>query len=60
MTARKKCTLKGEKMEYIGIGLVLLIIILAVVSTVRFNRKKPMTREEFEAYEKEKKEWKEQ
>jgi len=51
---------KGEKMEYIGIGLVLLIIVLAVVSTVRFNRKKPMTREEFEAYEKEKKEWKEQ
>ena len=47
------------KMEYIGIGIIILIIALAVVSTVRFNRKKPMTREEFEAHEKEKKEWKE-
>jgi NADH:ubiquinone oxidoreductase subunit 3 (subunit A) len=47
-------------MEYIGIGILVLIIILAVVSTVRFNKKKPMTREEYEAYEKEKKEWKEQ
>ena len=47
------------KMEYIGIGIIILIIVLAVVSTVRFNRKKPMTREEFEAHEKEKKEWKE-
>jgi hypothetical protein len=47
-------------MEYIGIGILVLIMILAVVSTVRFNKKKPMTREEYEAYEKEKKEWKEQ
>ena len=46
-------------MEYIGIGIVILIIVLAVVSTVRFNIKKPMTREEYEAYEKEKREWKE-
>ena len=46
-------------MEYIGIGIVVFIAVLAVVSTVRFNRKKPMTREEFEAYEREKKEWKE-
>ena len=46
-------------MEYIGIGIIILIIALAVVSTVRFNSKKPMTREEFDAYEKEKKEWKE-
>ena len=41
-------------MEYIGIGLVALVAVLAVVSTVRFNRKKPMTREEFEEYEAEK------
>lgn len=47
-------------MEYIGIGILVLIMILAVISTVRFNKKKPMTREEYEAYEKEKKEWKEQ
>jgi uncharacterized protein YpmB len=47
-------------MEYIGLGIIILVIILAVVSTVRFNRKKPMTREEYEAYEKEKKKWKEQ
>ena len=47
-------------MEYIGIGILVLIMILAVVSTVRFNKKKSMTREEYEAYEKEKKEWKEQ
>jgi hypothetical protein len=45
---------KGESMEYIGIGIVILIIVLAVVSTVRFNRRKPMTREEFEEYEKRK------
>ena len=47
-------------MEYIGIGIIISIILLAAVSTVRFNKKKPMTREEYEAYEKEKKEWKEQ
>ncbi len=47
-------------MEYIGIGIIILIAVLAVASTVSFNRKKPMTREEFEAYEKEKKQWKEQ
>ena len=41
-------------MEYIGVGLIVLIVTLAVVSTVRFNRKPPMTREEFEQYEKEK------
>ena len=41
-------------MEYIGVALIFLIILLAVVSTVRFNRKPPMTREEFEKYEKEK------
>lgn len=41
-------------LPYIGVGLILLIIILSVVSTVRFNKKPPMTREEFEKYEKEK------
>ena len=41
-------------MEYIGVALIFLIILLAVVSTVRFNRKPPMTREEFEKYEEEK------
>ena len=41
-------------MEYVGLGLVVLIFALAVVSTVRFNRKAPMTREEFEKYEEKK------
>lgn len=41
-------------LPYIGVGLIFLIVILAVVSTVRFNRKPPMTREEFEKYEEEK------
>ena len=47
-------------MGYIGIGIVVLVAVLAVVSTVRFNRKPPMTREEYEKYEEEKKKWKEQ
>ena len=42
-------------MQYIGIGIIILIVVLAVISTVRFNRKAPMTREEFDEYEKEKK-----
>ena len=42
-------------LPYIGVSLIFLIIILAVVSTVHFNRKPPMTREEFEKYEEEKK-----
>ncbi len=42
-------------MQYVGIGIIILMVVLAVVSTVRFNRKQPMTREEFEEYEKEKK-----
>lgn len=39
---------------YIAIGLVIAIIALGVFSTMRFNRKKPMTREEYEEYEKSK------
>ena len=41
---------------YIAIGSVALIIALSFYSTMRFNRKKPMTREEYEAHEAEKKE----
>ena len=41
-------------MEYVILGIIILIIILAVISTVSFNKKPPMTREEFEKYEKEK------
>ena len=39
---------------YIAIGAVALIIALGFYSTMRFNRKKPMTREEYEAHEAEK------
>ena len=41
-------------MPYIISGIIILLIVLAVVSTVRFNRKPPMTREEFEEYERKK------
>ena len=39
---------------YIIIGIIALIVALGFVSTMRFNRKKPMTREEYEEYEKSK------
>ena len=39
---------------YIAAGAVALIIALGFYSTMRFNRKKPMTREEYEAHEAEK------
>ncbi len=39
---------------YIAIGLVVSVIALGFFSTMRFNRKKPMTREEYEEYEKSK------
>ena len=42
-------------MEYVGIGLVVLLAVLTVVSTVRFNRKPPMTREEYEEHERKRK-----
>lgn len=41
-------------MQYIIPAIIALLVLLAVVSTVRFNRKPPMTREEFERYEEEK------
>ena len=39
---------------YVVIGMIVLIVALSVISTIRFNRKKPMTMEEFEEYEKNK------
>ena len=42
-------------MEYVGLGLVVLLAVLTVVSTVRFNRKPPMTREEYEEHERKRK-----
>ena len=42
-------------MEYVGVGLVALLAVLTVVSTVRFNRKPPMTREEYEEHERKRK-----
>ena len=44
---------------YIAIGVITLTVALGFVSTMRFNRKKPMTREEYEEYEREKKKYKE-
>ena len=45
----------GIVLEYVGIGLVALLAVLTVVSTVRFNRKPPMTREEYEEHERKRK-----
>ncbi len=41
---------------YVGAGLVLAVIALGFYSTMSFNRKKPMTREEYEEHEKRKRE----
>ena len=45
----------GIVLEYVGIGLVALLAVLTVVSTVRFNRKPPLTREEYEEHERKRK-----
>lgn len=44
-----------ETAGYIVIGIVIITVALGFFSTMRFNRKKPMSREEYEKYEDEKK-----
>ncbi len=41
---------------YVAIGALVALVALGFYSTMRFNRKKPMTREEYEAHEKQKRE----
>ena len=47
-----------ESTFFIVLGVILAIVALGFFSTMRFNRKKPMTREEYEEYERAKKDYK--
>ena len=51
--------MKMDISVYIAIGVIVLTVALGFVSTMRFNRKKPMTYTEYEEYEREKKKYRE-
>jgi hypothetical protein len=58
-TVKNILEMKMDISVYIAIGVIVLTVALGFVSTMRFNRKKPMTYTEYEEYEREKKKYKE-